>query len=439
MTNIARYLTHIPFFMLCTFVAGCSQDDVDVDIASGKDIRFDNTTLLVTRSGTSTRAINPYDPINGGYAGLEASDSTIYITVEKPWGDICLNMKVDGEDKGGIVKYKPESGMTGQLISCETGQSLKWENSTSEHLFHAWTIPENSTNTIVMAPDGKTGMVNFGPFYDESKVPLEYFIGTMIGPLTYKGNGLSVSMEFRHLVSKIYIRNITRIRSDGSRQIISSGSNPGILCITFPDMPQQGLFNAGLDKNEFPSVVADVSSDKGVVAMYSPFHFPPFNFDEYGRFEVTLDEKDEEGILHYMYTYYGHLKDITTLKELKAGEAMALDLILADGKVTGMSVWIVNWYDEPAQTISIPAKKGIYSYGDLWAAYNNGKGWNWDDYAVEKVIRLYNNLDLTSEEVVYIPIPDGYVFDGMGHNIKGNVTFGGEGTVHNLYINGKSV
>lgn len=57
-----------------------------------------------------------------------------------------------------------------------------------------------------------------------------------------------------------------------------------------------------------------------------------------------------------------------------------------------------------------------------------------------KVIRLYNNLDLTKYgSGIFIDIPEGYVFDGMGHNIKGDVTFGGAGTVRNLYISGDPV
>lgn len=445
MTNIAKHRISIPLLLLCVVMAGCSQDEAYNDDASGTEVRFDNTTVLVSSDRTSTRAIDKDDPFNGEYAGLEASENTIYLTHEKPWGDIYMQMKVDEQDKGDIVKYKTESGKNGQLMSQDAGESLKWENSTSPHQFHAWSIPENSGNAIAMNPDGKTGTVHFGPFYDTDKEPLEYFIGTMTEPLTYKDNGLSVSMEFQHLVSKVYIKKLTRITSDGSHHTIddniSEANHVGYLCITFPDMPQTGTFDTGIDGDVFPpSVVADdVEGKKGIIVKRKrTFHLPPFNFKQYGRFEVTLAEPDNDG-LYYMYTYHGHLEDITTLTELKAGEAMALDLILTDGKVTGISVYIVDWNDESDETISIPAKKGIYSIADLKAAC----GGNWDDYAVkengEKVIKLYNNLNLTGSDISKIEIPEGYVFDGMGHNIKGNnVTFStaGTGEVRNVYVNG---
>lgn len=375
---MARHRISIPLLLLCAMMVGCSQDEAYSDYASGTDVRFDNTTVLVASDRTSTRAISKDDPFNGDYAGLEASDSTIYLTHEKPWDDIFLSMKVDGESKGGIVKYRTESGKNGQLVSQETGQALKWENSASTHQFHAWIIPENSGNAIVMNPDGMAGTVNFEPNYDDPNEPLEYFIGTMTEPLTYKDNGLSVSMVFRHLVSKVYIRKITRIFSDGTHHDVDLTTNPSIVGISFPDMPQTATFNTGIDKGEFSSVIANIGDGKGVfvnfIELQNPaFHLPPFDFKEHGRFEVSLAENDGNG-LYYVYTYHGHLKDITTLEELKAGEAMALDLILTDGKVTGIFVYIVNWNDRSNETLSIPAKDGIYSSEDMAAAFDGKNG-----------------------------------------------------------------
>lgn len=435
MNRISRHRTYIPLLLLCMAVAGCSQDETYRDYASGTDVRFDNTTVLVANNRTETRAISEGDPFNSEYAGLEASENTIYLTHEKPWGDIYLNMKVDNVDRG-VTKYQPGTGTKGQLVSQEAGQNLKWENSTSTHQFHAWTIPEESNSAIIMNNDGKTGIVNFGPSYNESKKPLEYFIGTMTEPLTYKDNGLSVSMEFQHLVAKVCIRKLIRIKSDGSHSDVDNSSSLDYLSITFPDMPQTAKFDTGIDKNEFPSVAANDGKDdpKGVVVKERTFHLPPFNFEKHGKFEVTCYETEPDYL--YMRTYYGHLKDISTLTELRAGEAIALDLILTDGKVTGVSVYIVDWNDVSDETISLPAKPGIYMVDDLKGLEDG----NWDNYAVtggngKKVIYLYNNLTLSSD--LTITIPEGYVFDGLGHNIKGNVTFNGEGTVRDLYVNGE--
>lgn len=457
--------------LLAGVLGGCSQDETDWDEATGKEVRFDETTVLMSAGRAVTRAIDKNDKINGIYAGTEASDTTVYFTAESVfnWGTIEMHMTVDGTSKG-IVDYQIQSGIAGQLKSKTDGQSLKWQNSSSAHTFHAWTIPETNLETnddesavnpneypekarnpkaIEMNDDGKKGIVNFGPRADINNNILEYFVGTKTGPVTHKENGLSVNMVFHHLVTKVYINHLYHLRSDGTTETLTSDD---FLSIHFPDMPQQGIFDSGIDGDVFPSVTAKTNGEKGVTSRYYHlFYLPPFKFEDWGRFEVAVEERSDNTSDDYEYvtrTYYGDLKEIaagTDLTELKAGEAMTLDLVLADGKVTGMSVYIRNWNDVSDETVSQQVKKGIYTFDDFDSARSTEKVdnyWNGEkDQDGNKIILIYNNITVPDSRINEgYKIPEGYVLVGMGHNIiknNGNFYFIGEGSAKDIYVNGK--
>lgn len=454
--------------LLAGAFGGCSQDETAWDEATGKEVRFDETTVLMSSGRTMTRAIDKDDDINGIYAGIEASDTTVYFTSDSKfnWGTIKMHMTVDGISKG-IVEYQILSGASGQLQSKADASSLKWQNSSSPHTFHAWTMPETAPETndneyavnpneypqkarnpqaIEMNDDGKTGIVNFGPRADINNNILEYFVGTKTGPVTHKENGLSVNMVFRHLVTKVYINHLYHLRSDGTTETLTSDD---FLSIYFPDMPQQGIFDSGIDGDVFPSVTANTNSQKGVTSRYYHlFYLPPFKFEDWGRFEVAVEERsnDTNDYDYVTRTYYGDLKEIaagTGLTELKAGEAMTLDLVLADGKVTGMSVYIRNWNDVSDETVTQQVKKGIYTFEDFDTMRGENKTdnyWNGEyDEADNKIIRIYNNITIPDNRINEgFKIPEGYVLVGMGHNIiKEKFYFRGEGSAKDVYVNGK--
>lgn len=237
-----------------------------------------------------------------------------------------------------------------------------------------------------------------------------------------------MNLLFQHLVAKIYIRKITRINSDGSAIYIDikdtiPTKDYSCLGIRFTQMPQRGIFTTGIGQTEpelqHPMVVADPTAPKGVfVNKQEVILFPPFSFDEAGEIIVYL-AKIDSGNLFQTQSYSGNLKDLVgSLPWLKAGEALALDLILTDGKVTGSAAWIVKWNDTANEEVTIPAKKGIYTKDDLLDVINNG---NWDDYCEEidgkKVLRIFNNLNITLKDGTVLDIPDGYILDGLEHNL----------------------
>lgn len=475
MKSNLRYITYLPMLLLAGVFGGCSQDETAWDEATGTEVRFDETTVLMSAGRAMTRAIDPKDDINGLYAGIEASDTTVYFTADSVfnWGTIKMYMTVDGASEGGIVDYKIQTGVKGQLKSETDGTSLKWKNSTASHTFYAWTMPATNSKTtekeepcnprdpkhpeyfqkarnpkaIEMNADGKTGIVNFGTRADINNNILEYFVGTKTGPVTHKENGLSVNMIFRHLVTKVYINGLYQLRNDGTTKTLS-GSD--FLSIYFPDMPRQGIFNTGIGTGDFPSVTAKAGAECGVESRYYHlFYLPPFEFEKCGRFEVTVEEatSSEKPYEYITRTYYGHLKDIaagTGLKELKAGEAMTLDLVLADGKVTGMSVYIRNWNDRPEETVSQQVKKGIYTSKEFYRMRDHPEEY-WSgvtDADGKKIIWIYNNITIPGNQLDYgFNISEGYVLYGMGHNIiKENgkkFWFYGEGSAEDFYVYGE--
>lgn len=422
----SRYAFHLFLLISGVVLCGCTREDDSVL----KDVIFNRTTVAVT--GRATRSVD----VNDGYSGIEASDSTIYLanTDNISWGTIHIHLYVDESDKG-TQPYNVKSGAYGELASAGGGETLKWQNSTAEHTFHAWNSMESPSWPVTIDVSGTTGTVDFNGG-EASNSSLEYFIGTRTGPLTYKANGLSVSMEFRHLVSKICINSITRVKSDGSKERIYGSS----FILEFPKMPQQGIFDTGIAGDKFPTVSADAGSGSGIAfKVFSNWNYylPPFEFADYGDFIITIAE--QEGDYFRPVMYYGNLADISGLKGLQAGEAMVLDLLLSDGKVTGISVYIIDWNDISRQDVSMPARTGIYSYEDLYDAIANN---NLDAYCVEedgkKVIRIYNNITIPAS-ITGVPIPDGYILDGQGHNIIANEGLSFSGEVRNLYLNGLPV
>lgn len=369
---------------------------------------------------------------------------------------------VDGSPQTASAVYRLKSGETNRLV-CVDGQTpLNWQRKTATHTFRAWTDPKGLTMDDAGLASGKVDMT-------ERNLDYEYFVGTKTESLSYAEHGLTVALKFEHLVGKLIIDRVSLIYSDG---VESKNMWDRVGAIYFPNMPTAGVFNTGVEGGDM-AVTLDDTGAKGIFfslsdnADYSeyikskciPFYVLPMRFadnddnddNDYGVFYVNFYHPHG-----YTCRYKGNLKDIVnendpenTLSEIKAGECLTLRLVLKDDVVKGFYAYVENWSDEDLQPIKEAPYPGIFTEWDL--VNNVGGGANGvfyldpnriDDIIYEtvdgkKVVRLYDNLDLSEykDVVTKIIVPEGYVLDGLGHNLDGIPGLVIKGEVRNLYVN----
>lgn len=416
--------------------SGCRQE---LPTPDSNEIRFVGS---VKQEHLLTRANTPNTPPEEGYTLItndKYSDQTFHIYMKV--GDNA-NTPAEPVTSDNIIPYTVASGTSqGELVTQGNATPLNWQDKTSQHTFHSWTEPAgvdrgNETNADT---DITVGTVDFT---QNNNAGLEYFIGTKMGPTSHR-EGIYAPLKFEHLVCKVQIVSITHIRSDGS--IDQNGLNSlKDATIFFPDIPQKATFDTGIRDNKNPSVAIPekIEEDyKGInldIKSTNPFYLPPFKFEEYGQFRITLTWNDNDG----EQTYNGHLKNINaSFNELGNGERMGLWLTLEDRKVTGFASYIVDWNEAQETTITRPAKPGIYTLEDLTQLVQALSNGNSESVPKEffapgdKTIPLFNNITLPEGESLTLTLPNDCTFDGQGHNISGSFTISGKHK--NLYLNGK--
>ena len=406
----------------------------------------------------------------------EEDEETDLISFDSGYGDIYIHAFAEGADgsfKTDGTYIVKEGGTAGILVARnQETDRLEWWNTKANHYFHAWNVPET---VVTMEDDMKTGQVSFlshtepadeidgyTGIHKKNNIALEKFIATQTGPVNYRTNGSYVKLHFRHLVSKITVTGIERIGTNGGTEYLSNAK------ITFPDMPQTGTFHTGIagdDHMSKPYVETNDNVHKGLSfnalssinnnnqSLYYSFYLPPFKFDNNGEFIVegriwTGTNFEECG------PYYGHLKDIEAVKELKAGEHMELRLRVKDGQVFGTVITIHGWTTAPSYDSGhSPKHKGIYSIDDLVRFYEFCKSGSTDFSQIEdlfetdkdgnKVIRLYNDIDIPNSGfggwmgwLDRLP-GDDFIFDGMGHNITSLVN--GDGQSIDFFVGGLNI
>ncbi len=481
--NIQEKLFRILLSVMCmTLFAACTDSEESQDgFSRTSEIAFGGAvqTIVTTRAADSSEpAIDLISSEN------DYGDIHIHTYVEDDATTVPDDFRTDG------VYVTSQGGTAGRLEPNDDSQKLEWHTTTASHYFQAWNVPDG----VTMNDTGKSimiGKVNFAPKDEDldnnthvnkkNNIALEKFIGAQEGAVSYRTNGSYVKLVFRHLVSKITVNSVRRLKTDG-------GSSPlGDVKIIFPDMPRYATFSTGIDTNgnitAAPTVTANKDEERGLsfnaTSRIFPendsrndhysFYLPPFRFEDYGEFIIEayewhpgkIDEATgnviEEGYLEECGPYYGHLRDLP-LTELKAGEHIALSLQVRDGQVFGMSTMILGWTELPDRTSGhSPKHKGIYNEDDMRRMYDYIKllkeGKQPDDslienlYTVEtdengkevKVFRLYDDIDLKSYNawIGWLGnMPDGYIFNGMGHNIISYVQ--NDGQIINLFDKGAS-
>lgn len=269
-------------------------------------------------------------------------------------------------------------------------------------------------------------------------------------------------------MSRIRIISIVRVYADGTY----NHDDIEVTDIEFPDMYRTGILatHAGEQTADagdpvFPEVVTETipAQEKGLFVGFEriyevyaaagglPIYVPPFKFTEAGKFAIGHIGSNVQGGGELTYnTYYGDLGAITLNRdeykqELRAGESMDIMLELKDDEISGIYVYISPWNTEPNTDLLQHPYPGIYSAEELLAMRNavvSGKNIPESMYVTEngqKVIRIYNDIfvPLTGEST--IPVPDGYILDGMGHDVTSSGKLSIAGTVRDLSVNGAAV
>lgn len=282
----------------------CADDKILENTATNGDpVNF--AAKVASGAQIETRARNSSYVYNitaglGGYSGID------------------FFMQVLGKDKTGTPKsdigtYWVPSGSSGTLSPKLGEKSLNWVYRNSEHYFRGWTLPwmqdeyDYSTEPIVInfkdtpineylstvtGSSSSRGYINWKDNSWKNGEDLEKFVGAVQGPLTYINNGEFVTIQFRHLVSKIFLNNFAIIDNANATSYTNLKGN-----ITIYGLPKTATF--------YPNPLnEDGSPAQPYVAMQDDFNYPQ---DEGVTFAIT-------NISHYYhwesssYTY-GQYKD----------------------------------------------------------------------------------------------------------------------------------
>lgn len=455
MKDIRLTYRYFVLMAVAVLMAGCNDTDmpvveepVDEVVSFSGEIREKG---VISRAGTDDDENEwldmSYDTwmwSNGSTTGKAPIDFFIH-----------QNALVDGNAQTATAVYRLKPGETNRLVCNEGETPLNWLSKTATHTFRAWTKPEG----VTMDPSPVSGKVDM----TNRNLDYEYFVGATTNELSYAEHGLTVALKFEHLIGKLVIDNVSLIYSDGVK---SDNMMNRVGAIYFPNMPTAGVFNTGVGDGSNMAVTINPNSSKGIFfslagnadygeyieSLNIPFYVLPMLFaddNNYGKFHVNFYHPDGS-----FRRYEGNLKDLVnesdpenTLTGIKAGECLTLRLVLKDDVVDGFFAYVENWIDHNNQPVKEAPYPGIFTPEDL-AANLNLKDWPYiltpsEDVIYEttpdgkKIVRIYDNLDFSGYNLssVQIIVPDGYVLDGLGHNISGVPVFVIEGDVRNLYVN----
>lgn len=349
---------------------------------------------------------------------------------------IDISSMSDQHKETQIFNVKPANYGTLDMETTEGAKTaMEWTDKENDVDFYAWTVPTG----VSINKDATKGTVDFGieagnkcpttdnwpktDKYDDNNVtPLEVFISA------YKQakftESPSVNLGFRHVVSKVSI-----IVRWWTNKVITDD-----VTITFPAINQKwNVVQTEENGQQKAFTVTDPVEKSATLSftlnqLYKPkdnyrtFYLPPltkdYNFKKAGDFEVKYGGD----------TYYGSLNQIvphSLAEELKAGEHLTLEIHLNPNFNAGGTAYIHPWKDIDNDNAYANPYRGIYTLEGLKVLKSYLAGTiNYlpDSLYIDgtetldgkKIIRLYNDLTLTTEEWS-LALEDDMIFDGLGH------------------------
>lgn len=350
---------------------------------------------------------------------------------------IDISSTSDQHKETQIFNVRPANYGTLDMETAEEGTktAMEWTDKENSVDFYAWTVPTG----VSIDNDATVGTVDFGieagnkcpatdnwpktdKYDDQNVTPLEVFISAYKQAKFTKSP--SVNLGFSHVVSKVSI-----IVRWWTNKVITDD-----VTITFPAINQkwnvaqtetsgsQKVFTVTTPVENSTAISFTLKQLYKPKDNYRTFYLPPLtgdNFEKAGDFEVTYNEQ----------TYYGSLSQIVSsnLKEIKAGEHLTLEIHLNPNFNAGGTAYINPWKDIDNDNAYANPYQGIYTLEGLKVlkSYLAGTSSLPDSLYIEgtetldgkKIIRLYNDLTLTSDEECSLVLKDDMIFDGLGHTI----------------------
>lgn len=239
--------------------------------------------------------------------GTRANTSTTNITTTY-YGGVGFHIYIDGsnmagEPKTGLSTYAIPSGYSGTLTPKENKPVLNWFSRNKEHYFCSWTVPwdndaEPSTepfevqfkDTDIRETTSSTASTFAAGSWQNGKV-LEQCIGAINGPFQYVVTGQYVPLQFRHLVSKIYLGGFAIVDNATGTSATNLKGN-----LTIYGLPKTATYYP-VNKN------ADGTYTRPYIAMDPDFNYPKnegvqFAITNYGRTYYT----DSGGYIYNGFT-----------------------------------------------------------------------------------------------------------------------------------------
>lgn len=426
-------------------LGSCSNEQTEMPgMTSPSEVRFsidassfNKTRALIGEDATGPKYGDIYilQTLSGGKDNKEPQD-------ERKWAQCTV-----AEGEGGSLAYRD-------------GDVLYWPKQlNTPYYFQAISVPKkgddtSSPGTVEFTTNGiyGSGTVAFGG-YDTG---LEYFVATTVGPLALE-SGETVTMSMSRQVGKIIFKTITHIKSSGAQNesvseceiifpnIPSSATfslkdmyrvnqetiNPepmdgrngrNILCFYYDDNNVKGV------KIDWKKASVEDQGDRLKESKTQAIYLPTFEY--WGGKDGKPENQPGFFIIKYKNkSYTGNLggKDIDGKPILRfvPGYYINVSVKLKDGPIEGggNGSAIAEWNIAEEQDVPHYPVPGIYTAEDaaelLAALQSEGEipARFFSEENGKKVIRLFTNIDW-STVTEKLNIPDGYILDGQGYNIK---------------------
>lgn len=276
MKILLKYLQKVSLILISyIFMISCSQDRENW-ISSRSPNRVNFGAYEYNDEGVETRALSqtPWDITATKYGGVNFN---IFIKSEENY-----------YNRPTLSTYNIPSGYSGTLRPIENKPELNWFNRDKDHYFWSWTQPWSNDpadntdpveltfrNSYIWETTNSTAS-SWSADTWQNGMCLEKCVGAVNGPYRYVLNGEFVPLQFRHLVSKIFLSTFSLIDNASATVETSLKGN-----ITLYGLPESAtLYPIGNPDSDIP--------DRPYIAMDEDFDYPQ---DEGVTFALTNNSK----------------------------------------------------------------------------------------------------------------------------------------------------
>lgn len=471
MTREIKFIAVFAIAVLALITESCQTDIMDYGVKGrGTNLVFGASLAEDKSVYTRAEGDKSENGLDSIYVAYDPWDTNFYIQLN--------TTDENGREVSDYGTYIVESGFEGRLRSKNLDEALDWLSNDKEHEFYSWTVPwmtdDPADGSDYYSPSDATIPVNFynssemdGFELNHNNAILEKFIGAKSKAYSYAEHGKYVELTYHHLVSKIKVDYLILVESSGAVQEDLQAD------MTFMGLPVQATFyphptatdGSGAPANSRPYVGPPYVESEDIGVTYYIQNSPGVEDVFYICPEIdfsTIDYQIKINSKRFQFydTYYGTFDDVVFERSpgygydqgedesgnmrddkiLHAGEEMHITVTLIPGVGPGLKVVIRNWSTSDAMQSEYHSHAGFYNDAEIKEFLDLLFGFTYDDYYNstpeldlifemygyigedgKKYIRLYDNVTLppygNNNPSNIFPIPDGFVIDGMGHQV----------------------